>query len=211
MKSIIVWITLFLVFSCEKKRQDDFSKSDSINATIDSPVVNIDSSTIENLKQEEVKYEDPKDGFYSTVFVNEDLKAKVYYERKDGTVSYYKIIIFKNNKKIQVINEKPESSFYNEDYINLTFEDANFDGKKDFLITKFIGMNFNEKYLYLYNDGIFVKKKNFDKITSPFIDSINKEIVSEYRVGPLEKHTEIYKWKKGKLIQTYSQVEGEDF
>lgn len=211
MKNIVLLIVLVLVFSCEKKKLDNISKSDSINVAIDSAAVSIDSFNIKNLKQNEVSYEEPKDGFYSTVFVNEDLKAKVYYERKDGTVSYYKIIIFKNNKKIQVINEKPESSFYNEDYINLTFEDANFDGKKDFLITKFVGMNFHEKYLYLYVDEIFVKKKNFDKITSPFIDSINKEIVSEYRVGPLEKHTEIYKWKKGKLFQTYSNVEGDNY
>lgn len=112
---------------------------------------------------------------------------------------------------MQTIKEKPASPFYNENYINLTFEDADFDDKKDLLITKFVGMNFDEKYLYLWSNGMFVKKKNFDKITSPVIDAENKEIVSEYRVGPHENHTEIYKWRKEKLIQTYSNVEGDNY
>lgn len=206
-------IGLLLIFSCKKNKnpKNTISKNDTSITTIDSTAVKNDSFIIENPKQNEVKYEEPKDGFYSKDFIDGDLKAKVYYQRKDGTVSYYKITIYKNNKKIQTINEKSEDIFFHEDYINLTFEDANFDGKKDFLITKFIGMNFDIKYLYLYNDGTFVKKKNFDKITSPFVDSKTKEIVSEYRVGPHENHTEIYKWKNGKLIQTYSNVEGDNY
>ena len=211
MKNILFLIGLILIFSCKKKPQNSISKKDSAITAIDSPAVNIDSSTIGNLKQNEMQYKEPKDGFYSKDYIDGDVKAKVYYQRKDGNVSYYKIAIYKNDKKIQTINEKSESTFYDEDYINLTFEDANFDGKKDFLITKFIGMNFDKQYLYLYNNGIFVKKKHFDEITSPFVDSKNKEIVSQYRVGPHENHTEIYKWKNGKLIQTYSNIEGDNY
>lgn len=211
MKFSIAIMLLLLIFSCSQKDQNATSKKDSTIVAIDSVAVNIDSSKIENFKHEEVEYEEPKDGFYSKDYLEKHFKAKVYYQRKNGEVSYYKIVIFKNKKQIQTFKIAPEAPFYNEDYINLTFEDANFDGKIDFLITKFVGMNFDEKYLYLYNDRIFIKKKNFDKIISPTVDTKNKQIVSEYHVGPTEYHREIYKWKKGKLIQIYSQVEGEDY
>ncbi len=88
MKNILFLIGLILIFSCKKKPQNSISKKDSAITAIDSPAVNIDSSTIGNLKQNEVQYEEPKDGFYSKDYIDGDVKAKVYYQRKDGNVSY---------------------------------------------------------------------------------------------------------------------------
>lgn len=72
MKTIIFLIALLLIFSCEKERKDNFSKKEAVNRAIDSAAVHIDSSNTDTLKENEVEYEEPKDGFYSKNYVDGD-------------------------------------------------------------------------------------------------------------------------------------------
>lgn len=205
MKSIIVLITLFLVFSCEKKRQDDFSKSDSINVAIDSAAVNIDSSNIENLKQKEVKYEEPADGRYSQLIKDKDISAEIFYTIKEGKVDYYNLKVY-SNKNVQNIKAVSDWEFSNVNQLEFSFQDANFDGTNDLTISKEVGMNWYTLNVWINKNGRFVKEKEFDKIYNPVFDKKKKEINSDYRVSGTGEFWSTYEWKKNKLVRTgYSE------
>lgn len=200
MKNIINFLTIIILLtSCKKEEKISSIFKDSTNGEIDTSKVKIDSSKIK-VSNNESTYVEPKDGYYSKLYKNDNIIAKVFYKRKNERIDYYKIKIYKDNNLKQTIFIKSDAEFLDEDYINLTFEDANFDGKKDILINKFIGMNWEERYLFLnYNDKYKMYPK-FDTLIGPYIDEKNKQIIASFRIGPSpDFNTDTYKWKNGKL------------
>lgn len=208
MKNFVLIVTILLsIFSCKK---ENFKNNVTDSATIskDSVAIVVDSATaefdsifkIQHPEDQASNYEEPKDGYYTKDYIDGDLKAKVYYRRNNSDVRYYRIDVFKNLKKIQTINQEPEHLFTNYDDFGLSFEDANFDRKKDILILKFVGMNFDHQYLFLNIGGKYIKYRKFEEVVSPQVDTINKLITSNYRSGS-EHFSKIYKWKKGKLMK----------
>lgn len=199
MKNILFLIGLLLIFSCKKKPQNSISKKDSAITAIDSAAVNIDSSTIENSKQNEVQYEEPKDGDYSKIIKGKNISVELFYTIKDGMTDYSRLKIF-NGNKTQNLKIVSDWGFRNIDQIDVLFEDVNFDGADDITITKEIGMNWSTDVLLINNNGTFVRNKKYEEIMNPSIYVQEKLIISEYRVSGVGDISKTYQWKGNELL-----------
>jgi len=121
MKSIIFIFALLLIFSCSQKNKNSISKKDSTVVAIDSVAVNIDSSKIENLKQESIPDEEPKDGKYSQIIKDKDISAEIFYTIKEGRVDYYKLKVYQH-KKIQNLDAVSDWEFKNVEELDFKFD-----------------------------------------------------------------------------------------
>ncbi|MGI9652962.1 XAC2610-related protein [Chryseobacterium sp. RLHN22] len=201
MKSIIFIFALLLIFSCSQKNKNSISKKDSTVVAIDSVAVNIDSSKIENLKQESIPNEEPKDGKYSQIIKDKDISAEIFYTIKEGRVDYYKLKVYQH-KKIQNLDAVSDWEFKNVEELDFKFEDVNFDGINDLTISKEVGMNWFKLNVWINKKGKFIQEKKFDDIYSPIFDPKIKEIKSYYRVSSVGEFWSTYQWKNNKLIRT---------
>ncbi|MFC7346297.1 XAC2610-related protein [Chryseobacterium zhengzhouense] len=201
MKSIIFIFALLLIFSCSQKNKNSISKKDSTVVAIDSVAVNIDSSKIENLKQESIPDEEPKDGKYSQIIKDKDISAEIFYTIKEGRVDYYKLKVYQH-KKIQNLDAVSDWEFKNVEELDFKFEDVNFDGINDLTISKEVGMNWFKLNVWINKKGKFIQEKKFDDIYSPIFDPKSKEIKSYYRVSSVGEFWSTYQWKNNKLIRT---------
>lgn len=201
MKSIIFIFALLLFFSCSQKNQNSISNKDSTVVAIDSVAVNIDSSEIENFKQESVPDEEPKDGKYSQIIKDKDISAEIFYTIKEGRVDYYKLKVYQH-KKIQNLDAVSDWEFKNVEELDFKFEDVNFDGINDLTISKEVGMNWFILNVWINKKGKFIQEKKFDDIYSPIFDPKSKEIKSYYRVSSVGEFWSTYQWKNNKLIRT---------
>lgn len=201
MKIIIFIFALLLIFSCSQKNQNSISNKDSTVVATDSVTVNIDSSRIENFKQEIVPDEEPKDGKYSQIIKDKDISAEIFYTIKEGRVDYYKLKVYQN-KKIQNLDAVSDWEFKNVEELDFKFEDVNFDGINDLTISKEVGMNWFKLNVWINKKGKFIQEKKFDDIYSPIFDPKIKEIKSYYRVSSVGEFWSTYQWKNNKLIRT---------
>ncbi|MBO6184424.1 MAG: hypothetical protein J6O88_06990 [Chryseobacterium sp.] len=201
MKNIVAFIALLLVFSCDKKKLDNISKSDSIKIAIDSAAVNIDISKIQNLEQESVLDEEPKDGKYSQIIKDKDFSAEVFYTIKDGRVDYYKLKVYQG-KEVQNLKAFSDWGFRNVEELDFKFEDVNFDRTNDLTISKEVGMNWFISNVWINKKGKFIQEKKFEKIYNPIFNVKKKEIKSDYRISGVGEFWSTYEWKNGKLIRT---------
>ncbi|MFL9833615.1 XAC2610-related protein [Chryseobacterium terrae] len=209
MRNIVSFITLVLVFSCSQKDQNSISKIDSTVVAIDSVAVNIDSSKIENLKQENVLDEEElKDGKYSQIIKDKDFSAEVFYTIKDGSVDYYNLKVYKG-KKVQNLKAFSNWGFRNVEELDFKFEDVNFDGINDLTISKEVGMNWFILNVWINKKGKFISEKKFDKIYNPIFYPKKKEVKSDYRISGIGEFWSTYEWKNGELIRT-SYIEDVD-
>ncbi|MPS64965.1 MAG: hypothetical protein DI622_19620 [Chryseobacterium sp.] len=205
MKSIIFIFALLLIFSCSQKNQNSISNKDSTVEAIDSVAVNIDSSKIENLKQESVLDEEPKDGKYSQIIKDKDVSAEIFYTIKEGRVDYYKLKVYQG-KRIQNLDAVSDWEFQNVEELDFKFEDVNFDGINDLTISKEVGMNWFKLNVWINKKGKFVQDKKFDEIYNPIFNLQKKEIKSDYRISGVGEFWSTYEWQNNKLIRTsYSE------
>ncbi|WP_441557282.1 XAC2610-related protein [Chryseobacterium sp. 2TAF14] len=194
-------IVLFFIFSCSQKNQNSISNKDSTVVAIDSVAVNIDSSKIENVKQESVLDEEPKDGKYSQIIKDKGISAEVFYTIKEGRIDYYKLKVYQG-KKIQNLNAVSDWEFRNVEELDFKFQDVNFDGISDLTISKEVGMNWFTLNVWINKNGKFIQEKKFDDIYSPTFDPNSKEIKSYHRVSSIGEFWSTYEWKNKKLIRT---------
>ena len=123
-----------------------------------------------------------------------------YYEN----IGYYggieKLIIFKENKQLQIINNIEDGIALGN--INFYFYDYNFDGHIDFSIPFDCGKICWEKY-YIFNpkSNKFEHKVNWDYLRIQKIDKKNKLILSEPSGNAFEDNSKIYKIKGLKIIE----------
>lgn len=205
MKSIIFIFALLLIFSCSQKNQNSISNKDSTVEAIDSVAVNIDSSKIENLKQESILDEEPKDGKYSQIIKDKDASAEIFYTIKEGRVDYYKLKVYQG-KRIQNLDAVSDWEFQNVEELDFKFEDVNFDGINDLTISKEVGMNWFKLNVWINKKGKFVQDKKFDEIYNPIFNLQKKEIKSDYRISGVGEFWSTYEWQNNKLIRTsYSE------
>lgn len=194
MKSIIFIFALLLIFSCSQKNQNSISNKDSTVEAIDSVAVNIDSSKIENLKQESVLDEEPKDGKYSRIIKDKDVSAEIFYTIKEGRVDYYKLKVYQG-KRIQNLDAVSDWEFQNVEELDFKFEDVNFDGINDLTISKEVGMNWFKLNVWINKKGKFVQDKKFDEIYNPIFNLQKKEIKSDYRISGVGEFWSTYEWQ----------------
>lgn len=158
MRIIILVTALFLIFSCSQKDQNSISKKDLAVVAIDSVAVNIDSSKIENLEQENVPDEEPKDGKYSQIIKDNGISAEIFYTVKQGRVDYYKLKVYQG-KKIQNLKAVSNWEFRNVEEMDFKFQDINFDGINDLTISKEVGMNWFKLDGWINKKGKFIPEK----------------------------------------------------
>lgn len=205
MKFSIVIMLLLLIFSCSRKDQNSTSKKDSTIVAIDSVAVNIDSSKIENLKQEEVEYEELKDGKYSQIIKDKDVSAEIFYIVKQGRIDYYKLKVYQG-KRIQNLKAVSNWEFRNVEEMDFRFQDVNFDGINDLTISKEVGMNWFILDGWINKKGKFIPEKMLNEIYNPIFDAKSKKIGSYHRVSGVGEFWSTYEWKNSKLIRTsYSE------
>ena len=119
-------------------------------------------------------------------------------------IGYYggieKLIIFKENKQLQIINNIEDGIALGN--INFYFYDYNFDGHIDFSIPFDCGKICWEKY-YIFNpkSNKFEHKVNWDYLRIQKIDKKNKLILSEPSGNAFEDNSKIYKIKGLKIIE----------
>ncbi|WP_435524270.1 XAC2610-related protein [Chryseobacterium indoltheticum] len=141
---------------------------------IDSVAVNIDSSKIENLKQESDLDDEPKDGKYSQIIKDKDVSAEVFYTIQDGRVDYYKLKVYQG-KEVQNLKAFSDWGFRNVEELDFKFEDVNFDGTKDLTISKEVGINWFISNVWINKKGKFIQEKKFEKIYNPIFDVKKKK------------------------------------
>lgn len=215
MKNIFFLIVLFLIFSCKKENK---SKIIAPKIIQDSSVISKDQEVkltdeeILKIQQEEKersqivrKYLLSKkgNGFEYKIFCEEE---------KSGMINFSKVNILKSGKLFQQLKIDKDSIFVYHDY-EVDFscdEDWNFDGYNDFTLINWVGMVDQSYYLWLYdkNSKKYKFSPSFGKIKNPVADKKNKQITSSYHIGSTY-YSEIYKFKKGKYLQTYSETKGE--
>jgi hypothetical protein len=198
---IVLLIALFLTFSCLEKKQNSISKKDSATVGIDSVALNIDSSKVENLKQENIIDEEPKDGKYSQIIKDTDVFAEIFYTIKEQRVDYYKLNVYQG-KRVQNLKAASDWGFQNLEELDFKFQDVNFDGIDDLTISKEIGMNWFKLNVWINNKGKFIPEKKFEEIYNPIFNLKKKEIKSDYRVSGVGEFWSTYEWKNKKLVRT---------
>ncbi|MDR2235429.1 MAG: hypothetical protein LBE92_04855 [Chryseobacterium sp.] len=147
--------------------------------------------------------EDSADGKYSRIIKDGNTTAEIFYTVKDSHVDYYKLTV-RNGSNVQKLHAVSNWGFSGIDQTEFSFQDVNFDGKKDLLIAHEIGMNWGTSRVWINKNGQFIREKKFKEIKNPVFDSIKKEIRSEYRVSGVGEFSNTYRWKKGHLILTDS-------
>lgn len=209
MKNLIL-ILFFgvLIFNCKK--------SETIQTDISEMV---QDSTVENLGRDpqksdaEILQEQADAENESSKIVNKFTEKrtangfvyKLYCEEeKSGMINFQVIEVFKNNKLIQKIKVDSVLVYHRNEVLFEVDKDVNFDGKNDIQLVNWVGMHATDIsysfYIYDKNISKYKHDPSLDDITNLVINKINKTIVSQYFIGPVNQNEEIYKWKKGKLF-----------
>lgn len=215
MKNIFFLIVLFLFFSCEKENKSKFISPKIIQDSVISKdkEVKLTNEEILKIQQEEDKERSQIVRKYILSKKGNGFEYKIFCEEeKSGMINFSKVNIFKSGKFFQQLKIDKDSTFVYHDY-EVDFscdEDWNFDGYNDFTLINWVGMVDQSYYLWLYdkNSKKYKFSPSFGKIKNPVADKKNKQITSSYHIGSTY-YLEIYKFKKGKYLQTYSEVKGE--
>ncbi|MFZ4931089.1 XAC2610-related protein [Chryseobacterium sp. Mn2064] len=199
---ILKYSTIYILFigtllSCNKPKTE--------SSRIPTAPSNTTSVAGQNTVQpvSEAQYEGLADGKYSKTIRDGNTVAEVFYTVEKGLVDYYQLTV-KSGNNTQKLHAVSNWGFSNIDQTEFSFEDVNFDGKKDIMIAKETGMNWGTSYVWINKNGKFVKEEKFEKIMNPHFDSVKKEIRSEYRISGEGDFSRTYRWKKGNLILTDS-------
>ncbi|UFH31351.1 hypothetical protein LNP04_15465 [Chryseobacterium sp. C-71] len=217
MKNIFFLIVLLLIFSCKKENKSKFvapkmpqdssviSKEKEVKLT-DEEILKIQEEEEKERSQIVRKYTLSKkgNGFEYKVFCEEE---------KSGMINFTKVNVLKSGKLFQQLKIDKDSTIVFHDY-EVDFssdEDWNFDGYNDFKLIKWVGMVDQSYYLWLYDkkSGKYKFSPSFGEIINPVAHKKSKEITSSYHAGPSTYYYSPYQFKKGKYIQTHSEVEGE--
>ena len=130
-------------------------------------------------------------------------------------INFTKANILKSGKLFQQLKIDKDSTFvYHDNEVNFSCdEDWDFDGYNDFKLINWAGMVDQSYYLWLYDkdSGKYKFSPSFGKIINPVAHKKSKEITSSYHTGPVTYYYFTYQFKKGKFVQTKSEVEGEDY
>lgn len=138
------------------------------------------------------------------IFEIKDFKFEIIWDSKlsfSENIGYYggirKLIIYKENNKIQEINNIEDNIALGT--INLSLYDYNFDGYLDFTIP------INSRWLmyFIFNPQInqFEHREDWDYLKIQQIDKKNKMILSEPTGNALESYQKKYKIEGLKIIQ----------
>lgn len=217
MKSSVLLLFLLLVFSCKKGEKPEVTmpkiKYDS-SKTLKSKVAELSDEEIIRLQKEREKDLSQVTREYTLSKKRDGFEYKVFCEEhKDGMINFTKVNVLKSGKLFQQLKINKDSTFVYHDYeVNFSCdEDWNFDGYNDFKLINWVGMADQSYYLWLYDksSGKYKFSSSFSKIINPVSDKKNKEITSSYHAGPETYYYSIYKFKNGKYVQTYSEVDEE--
>ena len=220
MKGTILLMISLLAFSCKKegklKPVVSEIKQDSSIITKDKQPEKVELSDEEILKiqKEEEKKMSEIVRKYTLQKNGNGFEYQVFCEeQKNGMINFRKVNILKSGKLLQQLKVEKDSTFVYHDY-EVDFscdEDWNFDGFKDFKLINWVGMVDQSYYLWLFDksSGKYKLAPSFGKIINPVADQNKKEITSGYHTGPTNYYF-IYKWNKGRFIQTYAQVDGDE-
>ena len=124
-------------------------------------------------------------------------------QEMDSIVNFKTIKIFEGKKLIQKI-DVDSAYVYDRNEINFDVtEDANFDGFKDIQLINWHGMVDYTNNYYLYNTSLkkYEFSKSLAKVMNPVFDKKNNLITSDYHIGPADYYSEVYQWRKGKLVK----------
>lgn len=217
MKKIFFLIVLLLIFSCKKENKSKFvapKTAQDSSVISNEKEVKMTDEEILKIQQEEEKERSQIIRKYTVSKKGNGFEYKVFCEEeKSGMINFTKVNILKSGKLFQQLKIDKDSTIVFHDY-EVDFscnEDWNFDGFNDFKLVKWTGMVDRSYYLWLYDktSGKYKLSPSFGKIINPVVDKKNKEITSSYHAGPTTYYYSIYKFKKGKFVQTHSEVEGE--
>ena len=192
-----IYILIILLVSCSKTNPE----TSKVKVMHSNNTSGVKRDTVQQVS--EVQNEELADGKYSKIIRDGNTVAEIFYTVEKGLVDYYKLIV-KNGKNTQTLHAVSNWGFSNINQTEFSFEDVNFDGKKDLMIAKETGMNWGTSYVWINKNGKFIKEEKFEKIMNPHFDSVKKEIRSDYRISGEGDFSRTYRWKKGNLILTDS-------
>ena len=148
--------------------------------------------------QRRVTYTDKN---FSYTIIIDSIKLRFESYKADSNVKSIVIARLKDNKIIQTIipREQLKTTFHHSSFIVM---DMNFDGNNDIrLLENNKGIN-SSYYCWLYNPATekFEENKELENITSPEVDSTNKQVTSLGKGGAGSFGYSIYQFKNGKYI-----------
>lgn len=216
MKNIFFLIVLFLIFSCEKENK---SKLIAPKIIQDSSVISknkevkLTDEEILKIQQEEEKERSEIVKKYTLSKKSNGFEYNVFCEeQKDGMINFSKVDVLRSGKLFQQLEINKDSTFVYHDYeVDFSCEDDwNFDGYNDFTLINWVGMVDQSYYLWLYDkkSGKYKFSPSFSKIKNPSTNKKKREITSSYHIGSTY-YFEIYKFKNGKYVQTFADIDGE--
>lgn len=217
MKNIFFLIVLFFIFSCEKENRSKFIAPKMVqdpSVISKDKEVKLTNEEILKIQQEEEKERSQIIREYTLSKKGNGFEYKVFcQEKKSGMINFSKVDVLRSGKLFQQLEINKDSTFVYHDYeVNFSCEDDwNFDGYNDLTLINWVGMVDQSYYLWLYDkkSGKYKFSPSFSKIINPVADKKNKEITSSYHAGPVTYYYSVYQFKKGKYMQTYSDVKGE--
>ncbi|AZA79431.1 hypothetical protein EG347_18960 [Chryseobacterium sp. G0186] len=133
-------------------------------------------------------------------------------KESDETINFKSVSIFDKKKLLQKITVDSISVLNEREvYFNVN-QDVNFDGLNDIELVNQAGNYTSCSSFWLYNKKAkkYEYYKPLDTIINPKIDVVNKKILSNYHVGPIDTYFKVYAWEKGKLILESVQINDEE-